>query len=302
MPVRPLRRLQKPTPTLYDEMTEQALHSVVWRADFAQVEREHPELILRRGTNVLAAAVVGRATLPLAYSFAGDRDFIELFPEMFAQLLTRLRRVGAEQVRFRLMHSPSRPRVEPVLKNLWFKPSRDWLEFSIERAPAAGAHTGVRLRPAKPGEIDGIVDEIARIDRESFPNTPMTVADLRFALRDQQLLLAVAGRRIAGFCTYWQRDPGRGYIGTLAVSGEYRGRGIGAALTVRAVRDLIRAGADRVGLTTDQDNTAAIRLYLKLGFRQSRAGRDYTRPTSDAQVRRQQERTRGTLIKFGGWR
>jgi ribosomal protein S18 acetylase RimI-like enzyme len=86
------------------------------------------------------------------------------------------------------------------------------------------------------------------------------------------------------------------------VRDEYRGRGIGAALTVRAAKRLFAAGVARVGLTTDVDNGDAIRLYVRLGFKQTEAGRDYTRPVDAAAIEQLKTESQGTFIKFGGWR
>ena len=133
MAVRQLRRLGQPASvSLYDEMEAQALHALYFRRDIERVEAEHPDLIVRRGANILLAQQAGVAKL--AYSFESDRAFTELFPDMLDALLPRIRRVlRADSVRFRLSHSPSRPLVEPVVKRLLFQPKREWLQFDIDR-------------------------------------------------------------------------------------------------------------------------------------------------------------------------
>jgi ribosomal protein S18 acetylase RimI-like enzyme len=63
-------------------------------------------------------------------------------------------------------------------------------------------------------------------------------------------------------------QPG-GYISRVAVAESARGRGLGAAL-VQAVRAM---EPDRpLVLHVRRDNTAALRLYERLGFRQSSSG------------------------------
>ncbi len=301
MPVQPLRRISAPPPSLYDEIASYPLHALYFRRDVAAVEREHPSLIMRRGANVLLAQPAGETKL--SYAFESDQAFTELFPEMLEKLLPRIRReLRADAVRFRLAHNPSRPLVEPVLKRLLFAPKRDWLEFSIagraDTKPAA--LPGLRFRQA------GIanVEEIARLDRDAFPDTPMPLAAYRKVIEGgaETTILALRGRRAVGFCSYACPDPSRGYVHTLAVESAARGEGIGEALTLRALGALAALGAQETLLTTDGDNTAAIRLYRKLGFRQSRAGRDYLRPVDPREVAKLAERQRGTLIKFGGWR
>jgi len=303
MPVRPLRRLAAPSSSsLYDEVRVQALHAVYFRSDAERVEREHPELVLDDGQNVLFAQPAGDLA-KLGYAFESDRAFTESFEPMFAKLLPRVRRaLRVDTVRFRLSHNPSRPVVEPVLKRLHFRPSRDWIEFTLAdaRAPRVAALAGVRFRDATADDLDAV----AAIDRAAFPESPIALSHLRAALEsgEEHTILALRAREAVGLCSVSHPDPGLGYMHSLAVLDHERGAGIGEALAVRGIRALVRGGARAVMLTTDAENTAAIRLYLKLGFRQSAAGRDYERPADPRAVERLAAETRGTLIKFGGWR
>jgi hypothetical protein len=41
---------------------------------------------------------------------------------------------------------------------------------------------------------------------------------------------------------------------------------------------------------------------VRLGFKQTTAGRDYTRPTDPRAITRIKKTSEGTLIRFGGWR
>lgn len=300
MPANPPRRLIVPARSLFDSMEAEALHALPWRRDIEAVERERPELIVEREGNVLLADVAGY-TGRLHYSFRSEREFAGLFPTMFESLLPRLRRAThVETVRFRLEHNPARPVIEPVLRKLWFSPSRDWLRFGIQRRAVAPVPSGVRFRAAAAADAD----EMSRIDRECFPDTPMPVEFLVQRLRtgDSQGELAIARGEIVGYCTSSSPDPVRGFIETLAVREAARGGGIGAALTARALKRLFRGGAKGVELTTDQGNGPAIRLYQRLGFRQTRAGRDYSRLADAKAIARLKRESHGTLIKFGGWR
>ena len=283
-------------------MASQALHALYFRRDIEVVEREHPELILTAGENVLLAHP-GGYTAKLAYSFESDRMFTELFPPMLEKLLPRVRKtLRADTVRFRLTHAPSRPLVEPVLKRLYFTPRRDWLRFDIDRgdAPKPAALAGVKFRAGVPD--DG--EAIAEIDHASFPDTPLPLAAVRMQLTngEREFLVAMQGKLMAGYCSFALADPGFGYIHDLAVVPDERGRGIGGALTLRALKSLFTEGAQSVALTTDDSNFGAIRLYRSLGFRQTEAGRDYERPADPKAIEKLARQTQGTLIKFGGWR
>ena len=302
MAVRPIRRLAPPSgPSLHDRLAAEALHCVYSRRDLDRIEREHPDLVVERHGNVIAAIPAGETKL--AYAFTSDIAFVEHFPPMLDQLVPRIRRaLAADTVRYRLSHNPSRPIVEPVLKKAWFTPKRRWIEFSIDRRAVAvpAAPRSVKFREATAADADAM----AHLDLEAFPDTPEGASSIRPRLESGNLaaLLATARDEPIGFCSYAQPDPGEGYVHTLAVTESRRNEGIGEALTLRALKRLFADGAQRVALTTDDDNANAIRLYMKLGFRQSRAGVDYERPTDPRAIRRMQQRSLGTLIKFGGWR
>jgi len=301
MALKPVRRIAAPAgPSLYDVMRLQALSCAWSRDDLARIERRYPDLILRRDGDVLAALDSGN----LAYSFASDRSFIERFEQMFQQLLPRLRRAlpDAETVRFRLTHSPSRPVVEPILRRLWFSPARAWLAFSLDKKaplPKLTPISGVKFRDATVADLPQLV----RIDREAFPDTPLPSGVMRKRLKQgERVIIATAGAKAAGSAWFHVDGEGDGYIRIIAVGNDFRGRGVGAALTVRAAKKLFAEGAQRVGLRTDEDNAGAIRLYRRLGFRQTDAGRDYTRPTDPRAIARLKKTSEGTFIRFGGWR
>ncbi|KAK8044840.1 ribosomal-protein-alanine N-acetyltransferase [Apiospora rasikravindrae] len=62
----------------------------------------------------------------------------------------------------------------------------------------------------------------------------------------------------------------RGYIAMLAVSSAYRGHGIATALVKMAIDAMSDRNADEVVLETEETNTAAMRLYERLGFLRSK--------------------------------
>jgi len=301
MAVRTLRRIGPAVgDSLYDRMRARTLHSVAWRPWVDETERHHPRLIIEDGPNLLAA--LDRGSARLVYGFESDRAFAARFPQMFERLLPRIRKeLKADIVRIGLEHAPARAMVEPVLKRLWFAPVRDWLRFELPRGarlPSSAAPRGVRFREAQEADLP----ELMRIDAACFPATPMSPDGMARSLRDGRALLAVQGKAVTGFCLFSEPEPGEGYINILAVDDQFRGQGLGAALTARACKQLYAAGARRIRLTTDGDNGNAIRLYVRLGFRQEAAGRDYSRPTDPGAIERMRKQGEGIVIRFGGWR
>jgi len=64
--------------------------------------------------------------------------------------------------------------------------------------------------------------------------------------------------------------PLRGYIAMLATREGYRGKGIAITLVSKAIDLMIEKDADEIALETEETNTAAMKLYEKLGFLRSK--------------------------------
>ncbi len=302
MPVQKLRRLGAPIAlSLYDRMSMEALSCPYSAWELEALTTEHPNLIIERDGNVLGALSHGDAIV-LAYAFENNRVFSDHFDEMFAKLLPRARKAyRADTVRFRLTNGPSRPMVEPVLRRLSFTPSRTWLQFSLEKgkkAPASSVPRGVTFRV---GGLDDLGDALS-IDRESFPNSPISREGMREELGQQSLLLAQRNGESVGLALYDHADADTAYLRTLAVREASRGQGVGAALTLRVAKAVFGDGATRLDLRTEDDNASAIRLYNWLGFKHVGSGRDYERPADPKVIERMRQQSEGTFIKFGNWR
>ncbi|EEH17327.1 hypothetical protein PABG_07488 [Paracoccidioides brasiliensis Pb03] len=64
--------------------------------------------------------------------------------------------------------------------------------------------------------------------------------------------------------------PLRGYIAMLAVKEEHRGKGIATKLVCMAIDAMTARNADEIVLETETTNTAAMKLYERLGFLRSK--------------------------------
>ena len=73
---------------------------------------------------------------------------------------------------------------------------------------------------------------------------------------------------LAGYCWTHQEAYGEpGVINMVGVSRGAQGRGLGRAITAAGIDHLLGEGAPSVELTVDGENTSAVRLYRRLGFR-----------------------------------
>lgn len=150
----------------------------------------------------------------------------------------------------------------------------------LSEADAAGADTaraelpeGVTIRAFRPGVDEA---EVVRVNHRAFSWHPeqgaMTEADLRAKEREDWFssagfLLAVdSHQRLLGF--HWTKiHPGElGEVYVLGVDPTTQGSGLGKLLTVAGLRHLAKSGCRQVMLYVEADNTAAVKVYQRLGF------------------------------------
>jgi mycothiol synthase len=93
---------------------------------------------------------------------------------------------------------------------------------------------------------------------------------------DRVLLAEVDGEPVGAVA--WVEAPPEGYIATLGVLREHRGRGIATALLRRAFADIAAAGFSGASLSVDAANTTgAVELYRKAGMEAVREALIYER-------------------------
>jgi GNAT superfamily N-acetyltransferase len=131
------------------------------------------------------------------------------------------------------------------------------------RVAALPPPAGVTVRRASLGDLDAI----AAVDHASFPEFwRYDPAQLARLIGRGRGTLAEEGGNAIGY-TLATVSGGEGSLGRLAVAAAMRGRGVGAALASEAVAWLAGQGARAVTLSTQSDNEASRRLYVRLGFR-----------------------------------
>jgi mycothiol synthase len=137
---------------------------------------------------------------------------------------------------------------------------------------------GIRLRPFRPGVDD---EAWLRVNARAFADHPeqgsMTAADLSLRMTESWFdpvgfILAERGGELVGF--HWtkvheggEHDP-IGEVYVVGVDPSAQGLGLGRVLTLAGLWHLRERGLDQVMLYVESDNTAAIAVYERLGFRQ----------------------------------
>ncbi len=155
----------------------------------------------------------------------------------------------------------------------------DFLLAPITAAGDVSQPPGVRLRPLAEGDLDAVTRLIAEFgsrrspvpDRlEAVGRTYVAHARDVAAGRAASLVAELEGVTV-GVCTLeWQRpfwaDELHAWIPDLVVTEPVRGRGIGRALIVSALRSARNAGAAEVRLESGAQREAAHGLYRSIGF------------------------------------
>jgi ribosomal protein S18 acetylase RimI-like enzyme len=129
---------------------------------------------------------------------------------------------------------------------------------SFRTAPTLGA------MPLGPADV-GALEELYR-DGDAAGETPhffapsMVAQGVFVGIREGAGLVAAAGTHLV--------IPAEGVaaIGNVYTRRDRRGRGLGAAVTSAVAAELLRRRLPTVVLNVAHTNTAAVRLYLRLGF------------------------------------
>jgi ribosomal-protein-alanine N-acetyltransferase len=137
------------------------------------------------------------------------------------------------------------------------------------------------IRPATEADLDALV----ALERRAFTTDHLSPRQYRHHLHSPTaiVLAAVDGSGLLGKAVVFLRkhsDIARLY--SIAVADAARGRGLGEALLEAAERAARSRGCRRMRLEVRQDNSAAIRLYERLGYRRFAARQGYYEDGADA--------------------
>lgn len=140
--------------------------------------------------------------------------------------------------------------------------------------PEPDLPTGVRMRSFVPGQDDAAwvaLNAKAFADhpeqgRWGLPQLHARIAQPWFDPAGFLLAEDPAGRLLGFHWTKVHTGPAVGEVYVLGVDPDAHGGGLGRALTLAGLRHLATAGLHRAMLYVDESNTAAVRLYTRLGF------------------------------------
>ena len=134
------------------------------------------------------------------------------------------------------------------------------------------------------GITEGELRELARLDEEVFEEHAYPYFVLRqfYDLYGDHLLVVDDGGRFHGYVLAGtDPDRGRSWILGLGIEEEWRGNGLGRVLMSECLHQLREEHVREVRLTVEPANSAAIELYLSLGFTRVDRRENYFGPGAD---------------------
>ena len=236
----------------------------------------------RRHPDAYAHAVPGSAGWDLDLVVAPDRaaDTAALGAAVLGPVVAAVAADGGGPVHLWLTDAGDVQ--DAVAATVGLRPERDL--WQMRRSLPVGEPFELATRPFVPGRDE---QAFVEVNNRAFAwhreQGGWTVADV--VAREHEpwfdpagFLLHERDGRLAGFCwtkVHADHDPPLGEIYVIAADPAVHGRGLGRALTLAGLDHLARAGLGTAMLYVDADNTAAVRLYERLGFTVHHVDRAY---------------------------
>jgi ribosomal-protein-alanine N-acetyltransferase len=126
------------------------------------------------------------------------------------------------------------------------------------------------------------LDQVARLEKLSFSD-PWSKRSFEDELTNRFSipLVVKSGTRIVGYACLWHIYE-QMEIANIAVSPEFRGKGVGSTMMKRVLEVAKEKGCRSIILSVRQSNSAAISLYRRFGFVElERKKRYYRLPSED---------------------
>lgn len=210
----------------------------------------------------------------------------ELFPteysvKLFEKIMEIARKQDPKEIKFSLtnrlfVNSPLETKfnemgLTPVQYEFWMELE----DFSL--LPKPNMPLGITFQKLKELEdydtyVDILNDAFSKaFDSEVFtPEDYKSIIDVNWKKFDVEYFFAKENNKPIGFCTVMTKPPiyDRGVIMTLAVYHSHHKKGIGSYLLGLGIKTLIEKGCIIIELGVEGENTHALALYKRFGFKE----------------------------------
>jgi ribosomal protein S18 acetylase RimI-like enzyme len=229
-------RVAQVEPTRWGAVVTDGRFPGIWDTNYARVDRAVDDLTTAEIATVLA---------PALRAVGAEVFHVVMFdPEGATELLAELSALGHAVSWDAAMEAAAEPTVAP--------------EARVEEL-SAGPRLWRRIQDSM--GLFGVADAPTIAQLRRLETEVLTTAGKRwFGVRD--------GGRILSMAALIQLD-GVGYVDNVATFPEARGKGLATAVTAAIVAEARRSGAGTVFLLVDPEDVAVVRMYERLGFRET---------------------------------
>jgi mycothiol synthase len=228
--------------------------------------------------NVIPELGINRAVLD--YAVDPSLDLKSVLTALMEPARQRAKQVGAALAHVGIAALETEPAA--VILSLGFKPVRRFcdLQLNLSETDLEGAdRIDWEYRYFKDSDIQLLSDIQNRCFSGEWGYNPNTVEDTDWQLKvrnnyPQDVILALDKGEVMGYC--WTEsecglEPAtglhKGRVYMLGVDRRYRGKGLGKQLLGAGLLHLKNQGRELIEITVDTQNSVAIALYKRLGFK-----------------------------------
>ena len=148
------------------------------------------------------------------------------------------------------------------------------MTWSWEPLPDVDLPRGYHIHPFSERDVSALTAAHNAAFADSWQFAPDTEAMVAHRAQmdntaNEGIRLLFYGGELAGYCWTLLVSDGRsrhGVIGSMGLTPGFRGYGVSKPLLRSGMAYLVSAGADRIRLEVDAENTPAVRLYRSMGF------------------------------------
>ena len=276
------------------------------REQYDRVAARRPQLIVTGEDSVVLCRPY-RDFLQVHYAYSEVPAFRDNFkPMLRAALAASSRDEAPRGVLLAFRDRPNRPIANQLFWEAALEESKHWVEVeytSIPESdePSSDLEGGFRIREATHGDHDAI----AAIEAEATGLPRLTDAGLDSLFESARWVYVVhdsAGKPVAVLAMR-REDAGWAVIDELFLIPDVRD-GLREPLSRWALAFLRNNGGRRQRRRVNLEDDDDLQMMRRLGYSPAESGVDYLRPVedSDIQVKVEERKSHGTLIKFGNWR
>jgi ribosomal protein S18 acetylase RimI-like enzyme len=121
------------------------------------------------------------------------------------------------------------------------------------------------IRPYQPNDKEGVINLWFECDLVVPQNNPMLDIERKLKVNPEWFLIGVLDGRVVATCMAGYEGH-RGWINYLAVSPQYRRRGIATQMMEEAERKLRAAGCPKINLQVRETHEEVTQFYESIGY------------------------------------